>query len=215
MTISLHSDCLIIAVAGASASGKSLIANTVFDELKEELGEAKIAIISEDSYYRDQSHLEMSERIKTNYDHPDSLEHKLLRDHLAALISGKSADIPQYCYSTHNRLTETTHLSPKKVIILEGILLLTSPELRKQFHMSIFMDAPLDICLLRRLTRDVAERGRTMESVLKQYQETVRPMFVKYIKPSKYHADLIIPRGGKNRIAIDVLKAKIVDMLKS
>ena len=215
MTALQNSGCLIIAVAGASASGKSLIANTVFDELKEELGEAKIAIISEDSYYQDQSHLEMNERIKTNYDHPDSLDHSLLSQHLAQLISGQSADIPQYCYSTHNRLPETTHITPKKVIILEGILLLNSPELRKQFHMSVFMDAPLDICLLRRLTRDVAERGRTMEAVLTQYQKTVRPMFVKYIQPSKYHADIIIPRGGKNRIAIDVLKAKVVDMLKS
>ncbi|HIP76515.1 MAG TPA: uridine kinase [Psychromonas hadalis] len=208
------SDCLIIAITGASASGKSLIAHTVYEELKSELGEAKIAIISEDSYYQDQSHLEMSERIKTNYDHPNSLDHSLLSEHLLSLSKGNAVDIPQYCYTTHNRLPETTHVNPKKVIILEGILLLSRPELRKLFDISLFMDTALDICLLRRLTRDVAERGRTMESVIEQYQKTVRPMFIQFIEPSKQHADIIIPRGGKNRIAIEMLKAKIAEMLK-
>ncbi|WP_369434107.1 uridine kinase [Psychromonas sp. MME1] len=207
------SDCLIIAIAGASASGKSLIANTIFKELKADLGAEKIAIISEDSYYKDQSDIPMDERIKTNYDHPNSLDHQLLISHLKSLINGKAVDIPQYCYNTHNRLPETTHIAPKKIIILEGILLLSSPKLRDQLHASIFMDTPLDICLLRRLKRDVAERGRTMESVLKQYQETVRPMYIQFIEPSKQHADLIVPRGGKNRIAIDMLKAKIRQLL--
>lgn len=208
------SDCLIIAIAGASASGKSLIANTIFKELKADLGEAKIAIISEDSYYKDQSDIAMEERYKTNYDHPKALDHELLISHLKALINGQAVDIPEYCYSTHNRLPSTTHLKPKKVIILEGILLLSTPELREQLHASIFMDTPLDICLLRRLTRDVAERGRTMESVIKQYKKTVRPMYVRFIEPSKQYADIIVPRGGKNRIAIDMLKAKIRHLLK-
>lgn len=208
------SDCLIIAIAGASASGKSLIANTIFEELKADLGEAKIAIISEDSYYKDQTDMQMEERIKTNYDHPNSLDHELLISHLKTLTDGEAVEIPQYCYSTHNRLPSTTHVEPKKVIILEGILLLSTPGLREQLHASIFMDTPLDICLLRRLTRDVAERGRTMESVLAQYQKTVRPMYIQFIEPSKQHADLIIPRGGKNRIAIDMLKAKIRHLLK-
>ena len=207
------SNCLVIAIAGASASGKSLIANTIFNELKRDLGEAKIAIISEDSYYKDQTDLAMEDRIKTNYDHPNSLDHKLLISDLKTLIQGDAVDIPQYCYATHNRLPETTHIKPKKVIILEGILLLSSPQLREQLHASIFMDTPLDICLLRRLSRDVEERGRTMESVLEQYQRTVRPMYVQFIEPSKQHADIIIPRGGKNRIAIDMLKAKIRQLL--
>lgn len=207
------SDCLIIAIAGASASGKSLIANTIFEELKSDLGEAKIAIISEDSYYKDQSHMSMEERLKTNYDHPNSLDHELLNTHLQQLIQGNSVNIPQYCYNTHNRLPSCTTIQPKKVIILEGILLLSSAPLRQQFHASIFMDTPLDICLLRRLTRDVAERGRTMQSVLSQYQKTVRPMYVQFIEPSKQYADVIIPRGGKNRIAIDMLKAKILHLL--
>lgn len=211
--MSKKSDCLIIAIAGASASGKSLIANTIFKELKVDLGAEKIAIISEDSYYKDQSDMAMDERIKTNYDHPSSLDHQLLISHLKGLIKGQAVDIPKYCYNTHNRLPETTHVAPKKIIILEGILLLSSPKLREQFHASIFMDTPLDMCLLRRLTRDVAERGRTMESVLKQYQKTVRPMYVQFIEPSKQYADLIVPRGGKNRIAIDMLKAKIRQLL--
>ena len=207
------SDCLVIAIAGASASGKSLIAHTIYNELKSDLGEAKIAIISEDSYYKDQSAIAMEERIKTNYDHPNSLDHELLISHLKTLINGQAVDIPEYCYTTHNRLPSTTHIEPKKVIILEGILLLSAPELREQLHASIFMDTPLDLCLLRRLTRDVAERGRTMESVLQQYQKTVRPMYVQFIEPSKQHADIIIPRGGKNRIAIDMIKAKIRHLL--
>lgn len=207
------SDCLVIAIAGASASGKSLIAHTIYNELKSDLGEAKIAIISEDSYYKDQSAIPMKERIKTNYDHPNSLDHELLISHLKKLIDGEAVNIPEYCYTTHNRLPSTTHIEPKKVIILEGILLLSTPELREQLHASIFMDTPLDICLLRRLTRDVAERGRTMESVIEQYQETVRPMYVQFIEPSKQHADIIVPRGGKNRIAIDMLKAKIRHLL--
>ena len=212
--MSTTSDCLIIAIAGASASGKSLIANTIFNELKSDLGEAKIAIISEDSYYKDQSDIAMEERYKTNYDHPNALDHELLISHLKSLINGQAVDIPEYCYTTHNRLPSTTHLEPKKVIILEGILLLSTPELREQLHASIFMDTPLDICLLRRLTRDVAERGRTMESVIKQYKKTVRPMYVRFIEPSKQYADIIVPRGGKNRIAIDMLKAKIRHLLK-
>ena len=212
--MSKTSDCLVIAIAGASASGKSLIAHTIFNELKTDLGKAKIAIISEDSYYKDQSHMDMEERVKTNYDHPNSLDHELLATHLNSLIHGEAVDIPQYSYTEHNRLPETTHVNPKKVIILEGILLLTRPELRDHLHASIFMDTPLDICLLRRLKRDVAERGRTMEAVLDQYRKTVRPMYVQFIEPSKQHADIIVPRGGKNRIAIDMLKDRISNLLK-
>lgn len=212
--MSKTSDCLVIAIAGASASGKSLIAHTIFNELKADLGKAKIAIISEDSYYKDQSHMDMEERVKTNYDHPNSLDHELLATHLNSLIHGEAVDIPQYSYTEHNRLPETTHVNPKKVIILEGILLLTRPELRDHLHASIFMDTPLDICLLRRLKRDVAERGRTMEAVLDQYRKTVRPMYVQFIEPSKQHADIIVPRGGKNRIAIDMLKDRISNLLK-
>ncbi|WP_087021244.1 uridine kinase [Thaumasiovibrio subtropicus] len=207
--------CVIIGIAGASASGKSLIANTIYNELRAKVGDHQIGVITEDCYYRDQSHLSMDERAMTNYDHPNALDHDLLCEHLEALTAGNEVAVPQYSYSEHTRTTDTTPMTPKKVIILEGILLLTDPRLRDIMHASVFMDTPLDICLLRRVQRDVAERGRTMDSVLEQYQKTVRPMFMQFIEPSKQYADIIVPRGGKNRIAVDVLKAHIGKLLKA
>lgn len=212
MSDTQHS-CVIIGIAGASASGKSLIAQTIYEELVAELGAGEIGVISEDCYYKDQSHLTMEERVKTNYDHPSSMDHSLLVEHLGSLLNGEGVDLPQYSYSEHTRMAEVSHFAPRKVIILEGILLLTDSRLRDLMDASIFMDTPLDICLLRRLVRDVQERGRTMDSVLKQYQKTVRPMFLQFIEPSKQYADVIVPRGGKNRIAIDMLKARIRHML--
>ncbi len=211
--ISENQACIVIAIAGASASGKSLIASTIYKELKEELGSDDIGIISEDAYYKDQSHLTMEERIKTNYDHPSSMDHHLLVEHLRQLKQGKSIDIPEYDYAEHNRKTSTTHFDAKKIIILEGILLLTDEEIRDEINVSIFVDAPLDICFIRRLQRDMVERGRTMESVIEQYRKTVRPMFLQFIEPSKQYADIIVPKGGKNRIAINILKAQIQQLL--
>ncbi len=210
-----QSDCVIIGIAGASASGKSLIARTIYNELTAELGEDQIGVITEDCYYKDQSHLPMSDRVKTNYDHPNAFDHALLAEHLKTLIQGESVNIPVYSYSEHTRMSETTTFTPKRIIILEGILLLTDSTLRKLLDVSIFMDTPLDICLIRRLVRDVEERGRTMESVLEQYQKTVRPMFLQFIEPSKQYADIIIPKGGRNRIAIDMLKSRIRHLLLS
>ncbi len=210
-----NNQCVIIGIAGASASGKSLIASTIYQELKVKVGDHQIGVITEDRYYRDQSHLSMEERVKTNYDHPKALDHDLLCLHLEQLMSGQSVEVPQYSYSEHTRLSQTSTMTPKKVIILEGILLLTDPRLRNLMHASIFMDTPLDICLMRRLKRDITERGRTLELVIQQYQKTVRPMFLQFIEPSKQYADIIVPRGGKNRIAIDVLKAHIAKLLKS
>lgn len=194
---------------------KSLIASTIYNELREKVGDHQIGVIKEDSYYNDQSHLSMEERVKTNYDHPSAMDHELLCEHLEKLTLGEAVEVPEYSYSEHTRTDVTTTLTPKKVIILEGILLLTDPRLRDLMHATVFMDTPLDICLLRRIKRDVEERGRTMESVLKQYQQTVRPMFMQFIEPSKQYADIIVPRGGKNRIAIDVLKAHIAKLLKA
>jgi len=213
--MSENNNCVIVGIAGASASGKSLIASTIYNELKAKVGDHQIGVITEDCYYQDQSDLSMEERVKTNYDHPNALDHDLLCDHLEQLMKGETVYIPEYSYTEHTRTEKTKTFTPKKVIILEGILLLTEPRLRGLMHASIFMDTPLDICLLRRLTRDVQDRGRTMESVLKQYQKTVRPMFMQFIEPSKQHADIIVPRGGKNRIAIDVLKAHIAKLLNS
>ncbi|CAM3694125.1 Uridine kinase [Vibrio aerogenes CECT 7868] len=210
-----HSHCVIIGIAGASASGKSLIATTIYQELRAKVGDHQIGVITEDCYYKDQSHLNMEQRVKTNYDHPNALDHDLLCEHLQQLTLGNAVDVPEYSYSEHTRTNNTTSMTPKKVIILEGILLLTDPRLRELMHATIFMDTPLDVCLMRRIRRDVEERGRTLESVLKQYQNTVRPMFLQFIEPSKQYADIIVPRGGKNRIAIDVLKAHIARLLNA
>ncbi|ASJ97155.1 MULTISPECIES: uridine kinase [Shewanella] len=209
----MNSQCVIIGIAGASASGKSLIAKTIYEELCRDLGTDQIGVIAEDAYYKDQSHLSMDQRVLTNYDHPKALDHQLLCEHLSALKNGQAVEIPQYSYTEHTRLAETVTMTPKKVIILEGILLLTDPNLREKMDASVFMDTPLDICFMRRLTRDVAERGRTMESVMQQYTQTVRPMFLQFIDPSKQYADIIVPRGGKNRIATDILKARIQHLL--
>ena len=205
---------VFIGIAGASASGKSLIAKTIYDELILELGNNHIAILNEDAYYKDQSHMSVEARQEVNYDHPSALDHDLLVAHLHQLNAGQSVSVPQYCYKTHTRKKETTYLSPKKVIILEGILLLTVLELRELINISIFIDTPLDVCLSRRLLRDVEDRGRSMKSVVTQYLETVRPMFLQFIEPSKQYADLIVPKGGKNRIAIDILKANIREILQ-
>lgn len=206
--------CVIIGIAGASASGKSLLARTIYNELRAKVGDHQIDVITEDCYYHDQSHLSIEERVKTNYDHPQALDHDLLCQHLEELIAGRAVNVPQYSYSEHTRIAQTTYLTPKRVIILEGILLLNDSRLRKLMHASIFMDTPLDICLMRRMQRDILERGRSLESVIEQYQKTVRPMFMQFIEPSKQYADIIVPRGGKNRIAIDVLKAHISRLLK-
>ncbi len=203
----------IIAIAGASASGKSLFASTVYQELVAELGGNGIAILNEDAYYRDQSHLTFEQRQLTNYDHPSAFEHELLVQHLQQLSAGNSIAMPQYNYKTHTRTEETIKVQPGKVIMVEGILLLHDPHLRKLFDISVFMDTPLDVCLLRRMIRDVEERGRTIQSVAEQYEETVRPAFFEFILPSKQFADLVVTRGGQNEIAIDLIKSKIRQLL--
>mgnify|MGYP000439006849 CR=1 FL=1 len=204
---------VFIGIAGASASGKSLLSATIFEELKLELGDDAIAIIKEDSYYQDQTHLDMETREQTNYDHPSAFDHELLVDHIDRLKQGESVNVPIYDYTVHNRSTETYPLAATKVIIVEGILLLNDKPIRKRMDTSVYMDTPLDICLLRRLKRDMEERGRSMESIISQYKKTVRPMFLEFVEPSKQFADIIVPRGGKNRVAIEMLKARIIQIL--
>jgi len=199
----------IIAIAGPSASGKTLFAKTIHDELIEELGESGISIIYEDAYYRDQSHLSMQEREQTNYDHPSAFEHELLSEHLTKLTENQTINSPVYCYKTHTRLNESKKFLPTKIILVEGILLLSNKELRECFDIKVYMDTPLDICLIRRIKRDLVERNRSIESVTNQYLATVRPMYYQFIEPSKAWADIVITRGGKNRMAIEVIKAKI------
>tara|TARA_B100000700_G_scaffold105697_1_gene119392 strand:- start:302 stop:931 length:630 start_codon:yes stop_codon:yes gene_type:complete len=204
----------IIAIAGASASGKSLFSQTIYNELVNELEPGAIAIIEEDAYYRDQSHLPMAHRIKTNYDHPDAFEHELMVTHLRNLRAGESVDVPIYDYSEHTRSAETRRVSPAKILIVEGILLLSDPALRDEFNIKVFIDTPLDICLMRRMQRDIEQRDRSLQSVVEQYKRTVRPMFYQFIEPSKHSADLVVTRGGKNRVAIDIIKSKIKHLLQ-
>ncbi len=202
---------IIIGISGASASGKSLLANTIVNEL----GSNQVVVISEDSYYKDHSDLPLEERAQINYDHPNAFDHALLFQHLKALQQGKTIEVPIYNHSTHTRDAETRTIGQNTIIVLEGILLFVEQELREVMDIRIFMETALDICLIRRLKRDVKERGRTLDSVLKQYEETVRPMFMQFIEPSKRYADIIVPRGGGNRIAIDMIKAKMRELLGS
>lgn len=204
---------IFIGIAGASASGKSLLAGTIYQELKQELGNSALAIIKEDSYYREQGNLTIEERTEINYDHPNAFDHDLLIQHMDALHSGNDVEIPIYDYTVHNRSDQTFPLKPARVVIIEGILLLHDKAIRKRLDAKVFMDTPLDICLLRRLQRDIAERGRTVESIIEQYKRTVRPMFLEFIEPTKQFSDIIVPRGGKNRVAIEMLKARILQML--
>jgi uridine kinase len=202
---------IIIGIAGPSASGKSLLANTIVNEL----GSQQVIVISEDAYYKDCSYLSFEEREQINYDHPDAFDHDLLCKHLKQLQKGISVNIPIYSHSQHMRLKETKTIGEHTIIILEGILLFSEKKLRELMDIRIFMSAPLDVCLSRRLMRDVVERHRSFESVLHQYETTVRPMYLQFIEPSSRYADIIVPRGGENRIAIDMIKAKMRELLSN
>lgn len=200
---------IIIGISGASASGKSLLANTIVNEL----GSDQVVVISEDSYYKDHSNLPFEERAKINYDHPDAIDHELLKQHLSQLQQGLSIEVPIYNHALHVRAKETRTIGNHAIIVLEGILLFVEKSLRELMDIRIFMETALDICLIRRLKRDIKERQRSLDSVLKQYEDTVRPMYLQFIDPSKRYADLIVPRGGGNRIAIDMIKAKMRELL--
>ena len=207
----MKNQIIIIGIAGPSASGKSLLANTIVNEL----GSDQVVVISEDSYYKNNSHLPFSEREKINFDHPDAFDHELLCKHLQQLQCGESVEIPIYSHASHLRTEETRSIGGHTIIVLEGILLLTDQPLRELMDIRIFMSAPLDVCLSRRLKRDVIERHRSFESVLDQYETTVRPMYLQFVEPSSRFADLIVPRGGENRIAIDMIQAKMRELLAS
>ncbi len=202
---------LIIAISGASGSGKSLFTENLINAFSEQ--GRSVQILREDHYYRAQDHLAMEDREKNNYDHPNAFEHELLKAHLRALRNGEPIDYPNYCFKTHTRLPKTKRLQPAPVIILEGIMLLARPELLPLYDVKIFIDTPLDICLMRRMMRDIKERGRSIESVAKQYEATVKPMYHQFIEPSRFTADVVVTQGGKNQIALDVIKSHIQQAL--
>jgi uridine kinase len=200
---------VIIGIAGGTGSGKTTVARAIYDRV----GSDRIEWISHDSYYRNFDALPAEERAKINFDHPDSLESELLTRHLDVLSKGSSVEVPVYDFATHSRKIETQRVEPRKVIIVEGILVLAEPELRKRIDIKLFVDTPADIRFVRRLMRDIEARGRSLPSVVQQYMNTVRPMHEEFVEPSKRHADLIIPEGGENQVAIDAIIARVERLL--
>lgn len=201
---------VIIGVAGGTGSGKTTVAKNLVKQLSE-----SVIYLEQDSYYKDQSHLAFEERIKTNYDHPLAFDNDLLYQHLLLLKSCRPIEKPVYDYTRHTRSRETVYLEPKNVIILEGILILDDERLRELMDIKIFVDTDADVRILRRIDRDIKKRGRTLESVIDQYLNVVRPMHLQFVEPSKRYADLIIPEGGHNQVAINLLLNQIRTYLRS
>lgn len=200
---------LIIGIAGGTGSGKT----TVVRKILERLPEGEVVVLPQDSYYKDSSHLPLEERLEINFDHPDSIEWELLTKHLDELKKGNNIQQPIYSYLTCTRAEETITVKPCKVVIVEGILILTSPKLRKSLDLKVFVDADADDRLIRVINRDIVERGRSVNKVMERYEHTVKPMHLQFIEPTKRFADLIVPQGGNNHIAIDILTKYIENRL--
>ena len=201
---------LIVAISGGSASGKTTVVEEIVDRLKS----VDITVICHDDYYKDQSNLSLEERRKTNFDHPSAYDKDLLVKHLNDLKKGISINKPTYDFTISTRSDIVEKIEPCNVIIVEGIMAFAIPELRDMYDIKIFVDTPDDIRFIRRLSRDIEKRGRTVDNVINQYLSTVRPMHLSFVEPSKVYADLIVPIGGENNIAIDIITTKIVDLLK-
>ena len=210
MIFSFIMPSIIIGISGPSGSGKSLFSEKIYKNFN-----ADAVILSEDGYYKNHPELSFEERSIQNYDHPNAFEHDLLIKHINMLKSGKSIDTPLYDYVLHLRKEEIVRILPYPVIILEGILLFSDEKLRELIDIKIYMDTALDICLSRRIYRDIVERGRNINSVITQYDNHTRPMYFKFIEPSRKHADIIVPKEGKNEIAVDIIQAKIDKLIKN
>jgi uridine kinase len=202
---------MIIGVAGGTASGKT----TVSHKILETVGPKQIAYIMHDAYYRDLSHLPFAERKAFNFDHPDSLENELMITHLELLLQGRTVDIPVYDFAEYIRTDRLEQVESRQIILVEGILIFADRRLREMMNIKIYVDAPADLRFIRRLRRDVAERGRSVHHVIEQYLQTVRPMHLEFVEPSKRYADVIIPRGGRNIKAIQMIIAQVQRMLES
>lgn len=200
---------LIIGIAGGTGCGKTTVVNTILNELPE----GQVGIISQDSYYKDTSHLSFDERVKINFDHPRSIDFELLMEHLTILKTGKPIDQPVYSFVKHNRTGDTIKTHPRKVMIVEGILILSHPEIRDLFDIKIFVHADSDERLIRRLKRDINERGRNIDEVLNRYQTTLKPMHQQFIEPMKEYADIIIPNNKYNTVAVDIVRTIINEKL--
>lgn len=196
---------IIIGVTGGTGSGKT----TVTRKIIEEFGDVSLAYIPQDAYYKDQSHLTMDERVLTNYDHPFAFDNDLLSEHIRQLLDGQAVQMPVYDFTQHNRAEETIRVEPKEVIIIEGILIFSDKELRDLMDIKVFVDTDDDIRIIRRIKRDMAERGRSLDSIIDMYTSIVKPMHEQFIEPTKKFADIIIPEGGSNNVAIDLMTTKI------
>ncbi|MCD2478282.1 uridine kinase [Mammaliicoccus lentus] len=201
----------IIGIAGGSGSGKT----SVTSEIMKDLDGYSVALIEQDYYYKDQSHMSFEDRLKTNYDHPFAFDNERLVNDLKNLKEGNVIEVPTYDYSNHTRSDKTIRFEPKDVIILEGIFALENEDLRDLMDVKIYVDTDADLRILRRLTRDIKERGRTMDSVIGQYLSVVRPMHIQFIEPTKKYADIIIPEGGSNKVAIDIMTTKIQSLVQN
>jgi uridine kinase len=201
---------IVIGVAGGTGSGKTTVANQILQRV----GAEHITYIPHDAYYRDHGHLPPRERAQVNYDHPDSLETELLIEHLKELRAGRAVEIPVYDFTTHTRTQQTRHVEPGPVILVEGILVFAEPELRELFDVRLYVDTDADVRFIRRLRRDIEERGRSVESVCKQYLSTVRLMHLEFVEPSKRYANVIIPEGGFNEVAIEMVAARVKGLLE-
>lgn len=200
---------IIIGIAGGTGSGKTTVANVILDAV----GRDRIAYLPHDAYYRDLRNLPPVQKAAVNFDHPNSLETELMIEHVKQLKAGHAVDIPVYDFSIHSRTEKTIHVEPQPVIIVEGILIFAEKKLRELFDVKLFVDTDPDIRFIRRLQRDIAERGRTMDMVINQYLQTVRPMHLEFVDPSKRYADVIIPEGGMNQVAMDMVIARIESLL--
>ncbi|MEM0963712.1 MAG: uridine kinase [Bacteroidota bacterium] len=200
---------VVIGIAGGSGSGKT----TVQRRIMERFGSRRIALLDHDAYYRPLDHLTPDQRARFNFDHPDALQTDLMVDHLDQLMAGAAIEKPTYSFETHSRQPETETVEPRPVVLVEGILVLAEKALRARMDVKLFVDAAPDVRLMRRMERDLHERGRSVESVLDQYRRTVRPMHLEFVEPSKRHADVIIPRGGHNRVAIDMVLSRVESLI--
>lgn len=200
---------VLIGVAGGSGSGKTTVATELFRQFQNE----SVIMIEQDSYYKDQSHLSLEERALTNYDHPFAFDNDLLMFHLQELLNRRPIEKPIYDFKVHNRKSERVLVQPKDVIILEGMLILEDPRIRELMDIKVFVDTDADVRIVRRIQRDIEERGRTLDSVVHQYLNVVRPMHLQFIEPTKRYADVIVPEGGYNRVALDLLSTKIRNIL--
>ena len=209
MSAATHKRPVIIGVTGGSGSGKTSVSRAIFDSLNGH----SLLMIQEDSYYKNQDDISFDERVKVNYDHPNAFDTDLLIEQLGDLLEWKAIDIPVYDYGQHTRSKKTVHVEPKEVIIVEGILVLNDPRLRDLMDIKIFVDTDDDIRIIRRIQRDLEERGRSLQSVIDQYLSTVKPMYHQFIEPTKRYADIIVPEGGENQVAIDILVTKVRDII--